>query len=161
MRRRGPTDSAGFLLWHLTLRWREALNRALSPFGLTHTNYVVLASLFWLTTVGDPPSQRRIADHCGLEPMNISKAVRALEAAGLLTRMPDRTDGRAFGLRLTARGNRAFREAARVLERVEATFLASLGERAEAFKEQLRVVLRAVGAPSTIARATPVMEDHE
>jgi hypothetical protein len=48
-----------------------------------------------------------------------------------------------------------------VLERVEATFLASLGERAEAFKEQLRIVLRAVGAPSTIARATPVKEDHE
>ncbi len=153
MRRRGPTDSAGFLLWQLTLRWREALDEALAPFGLTHTNYVVLASVFWLVATSDSPNQRRISDHCGLEQMNISKAVRALEADGLLARNPDRADGRAFSLVVTARGERTFRRAVRVLDRVEAQFLASLGDRTESFKDQLRTVLRAVGAPSTLTVA--------
>jgi len=151
MQRRGPTDSAGFLLWQLTLRWREALDQALLPFGLTHTNYVVIASIFWLATTGNQPNQRTIADHCGLEPMSISKAVRSLEADGLVARRSDRTDKRAVILLLTAPGQRTFHAALQTLDRVESAFLSSLGGKAEAFKDQIRTVLLAVDASSPLA----------
>ena len=56
-------DSPGFLLWHATLRWQRAMVDALSPFDLTHTQFVLLASTWWLTENGGPPRQRDLADH--------------------------------------------------------------------------------------------------
>src|SRR3546814_1614378 len=58
--------------------WRTAVDRALDPLGLTHAQYVVLASLLAL----DRPSQRELADHTGLEALYISKLARSLEASG-------------------------------------------------------------------------------
>ena len=46
-------DSPGFLLWHATLRWQRAMVEALSPLGLTHTQFVLLASTWWLAENGD------------------------------------------------------------------------------------------------------------
>jgi DNA-binding MarR family transcriptional regulator len=146
--RRGPQDSAGFLMWHLTLRWRAAVDRALAPLGLTHAGYVVLASLYWLTSTGDRPNQRRLAEHCALEPMTISKSVRALEEAGLVVRNPDPLDARARLLVLSEHGEGTFREAVRVVHGVEAAFLSALGPEVSSFKDQLRTLLRAAGPPS-------------
>jgi DNA-binding MarR family transcriptional regulator len=148
--RRGPQDSAGFLMWHLTLRWRAAVDRALAPLGLTHAGYVVLASLYWLTTTGGKPNQKRLAEHCALEPMTISKSVRALEEAGLVVRNPDPSDARALLLVLSQHGEDTFREAVRAVHGVEATFLSALGSEVASFKDQLRTLLHAVGEPSTL-----------
>src|SRR5262249_4571528 len=43
--------SLGFLLWHATLRWQRLLSAALRPLGLTHVQFVLLAVLWWFTTV--------------------------------------------------------------------------------------------------------------
>jgi hypothetical protein len=58
----------------------------------------VLASLRGLSRGGARPSQRNLADFAGLEPMHMSKLVRALECAG------NPSDTRAVQLSLTNRG---------------------------------------------------------
>src|SRR5919106_1424202 len=81
-----PPPSTGYLLWHLSLRWRVALDRALAPLGLTSSQYGVLASLHGFCRAGSRPSQRELASFSGLEPMHVSKLIRALERAGLVER---------------------------------------------------------------------------
>src|ERR687888_628281 len=96
-----PPPPIGDLVWHLTPRWRAELDRALAPLGLTSAQYGVLASLHGLSRGGARPSQRNLADFAGLEPMHVSKLVRALERAGLVERTGNPSDTRAVQLSLT------------------------------------------------------------
>ena len=60
----GPDESPGFLLWRVTLRWQRVIAAALRPLGLTHVQFVLLASVWWLASVaGEGPAQRRVAEH--------------------------------------------------------------------------------------------------
>src|SRR5690349_8760016 len=97
-----PTDdrrrTTGSLIWQLSLKWRGAVDRALASLGLTHAQYVLMASLSGLTETGARPSQRELADFSGFDPMYVSKLVRALEQDGWLAREPNAADPRAFHL---------------------------------------------------------------
>ena len=101
---RSAWDSPGFLLWHASLRWQRKIAAALRPIGLTHVQFVLLASIWWLATHGGQPSQRELADHAGTDVMMTSQVVRALQAKGLITREPDEHDPRALRLGLTRQG---------------------------------------------------------
>lgn len=79
----------GFLVWRLSMKWRTAVDRAMAPLGLTHAQYSLVASLYGMQRAGERPSQRRLADHVGLEPLYVSKLARSLESAGLLERTRD------------------------------------------------------------------------
>jgi MarR family transcriptional regulator, organic hydroperoxide resistance regulator len=92
----------GHLVWRLAMKWRTAVDRALAPLGLTHAQYVVLASL---VAIDQPPSQRELADFTGLEPLYVSKLARALESSGLVGRTRDAVDTRTVRLALTDRGH--------------------------------------------------------
>ncbi|MGO4429830.1 MarR family winged helix-turn-helix transcriptional regulator, partial [Streptomyces sp. MCAF7] len=96
--------TAGFLVWRLSMKWRVAVDRAVVPLGLTHAQYSLMASLYGMSRSGLRPSQRRLADHTGLEPLYVSKLARALEAAGLVARTRDPSDPRAMQLSLTEQG---------------------------------------------------------
>ncbi|MGI8848523.1 MAG: MarR family winged helix-turn-helix transcriptional regulator [Candidatus Dormibacteria bacterium] len=113
-----PWESPGFLLWHATLRWQRATAAALRPFGLTHVQFVLLASTWWLGEQGDAPSQRQLAEHCGTDPMMTSQVARTLEAKGLVTRKVDPADSRARRMKVTPAGRKL---APRAIAAVEAT----------------------------------------
>jgi MarR family transcriptional regulator, organic hydroperoxide resistance regulator len=97
-------QTAGYLVWHLSTKWRVAVDRALGRFGMTHAHYLVLGSLAECSRGGGKPSQRELADFAGLEVMYVSKLVRSLEESGLVRRADHPDDPRAFELELTARG---------------------------------------------------------
>src|SRR5262245_43787169 len=110
----------GFLLWRVVMRWRAAVDRAVAPWGLTHAQYSLLASLYGLTGAGARPSQRELADYAGLDPVYVSRLVRALERAGLIRRTESTLDPRAFQLVITERGVDVVRQAiARVRDLLE------------------------------------------
>ena len=74
------------LVWRLSMRWRSAIDRAITPLGLTNAQYSVLAPLLGMERSGQRPSQRQLADFTGLEPLYVSKLARALEQACLIER---------------------------------------------------------------------------
>jgi len=121
--------SVGYLVWHLSLQWRVAVDRALNPLGLTHPHYALLASLYALTRGGARPSQRELADFSGLEVMYVSKLVRPLERSGLLRRKDHPDDPRAFQLELTATGTDLITKAAVVVGQLYDQLLAPIGGR--------------------------------
>ncbi|WP_406399020.1 MarR family transcriptional regulator [Streptomyces sp. NBC_00879] len=139
----GPTP--GFLVWRLSMKWRVAVDRAVAPLGLTHAQYSLLASLYGMQRSGRRPSQRRLADHTGLEPLYVSKLARALEAAGLVERLPDPSDTRAVQLSLTDKGREVARRAMDVVQQLLDRLLEPLGglegRRAEVFSRELAVLL--------------------
>lgn len=122
-------QTAGYLVWHLSTKWRVAVDRALHGFGLTHAHYLVLGSLSEFSKSGAQPSQRELADFAGLEVMYVSKLVRGLERSGLLRRADHPGDTRAFQLELTTQGADLVVEAAVVMRKLHDQLLKPIGGR--------------------------------
>ncbi|MFI6097203.1 MarR family winged helix-turn-helix transcriptional regulator [Lentzea sp. NPDC051213] len=116
----------GHLVWRLAMKWRVAVDRALTPHGLTHAQYVVLASLLAFDT---PPSQRELADFTGLEALYVSKLARALDADGLIQRTRDKADTRTVRVSLTDRGHSVVLPAVELVGALLDRLLAPLGGR--------------------------------
>jgi DNA-binding MarR family transcriptional regulator len=135
-----PGSSPGFLLWRVTLRWQRLMTTALRPFGLTHVQFVLLASLWWLSDVRhEAPSQRRLAEFSGTDAMMTSQVVRALEARGLVDRAADPQDSRARRLAVTPRGSELARSAVAAVEAADRNFFAAAGD-ADRVLEMLRAL---------------------
>ena len=79
------------------------------------------------TLAGEAPSQRELADHSGLDPIYVSKLIRALERSGLVTRTTDPADSRAVRLALTPTGEQVVREAVRVVHDLQDELTAPIG----------------------------------
>ena len=145
------TPTPGFLVWRLSMKWRVAVDRAVAPLGLTHAQYSVLASLYGMVRAGERPSQRRLADHTGLEPIYISKLVRALETAGLVERTADPADTRAVRLALTTAGSDVAQRAIAVVRDLQEELTAPLGglggRRTRNFMRELETLLAAPRPP--------------
>ncbi|MFJ9722306.1 MarR family winged helix-turn-helix transcriptional regulator [Streptomyces sp. NPDC101209] len=137
----------GFLVWRLSTKWRVAVDRAVAPLGLTHAQYSLVASLYGMQRGGERPSQRRLADHTGLEALYVSKLARGLESAGLLERTRDPRDPRAVQLALTERGQEVTGRAIQVVRGLLEQLLAPLGgldaPRAREFTRDLATLLDA------------------
>jgi DNA-binding MarR family transcriptional regulator len=141
-----PDDvTTGYLLWRVTTKWRAAVDRAVSPLGLTHAQYSLLASLYGLSRTGAQPSQRELADFSGLEPIYVSKLARALEQAGLLVRTEHPADPRAVQLRLTQHGTETALRAVAVVQALQEELSAPIGgtrsRRSRDLAETLRTLL--------------------
>jgi DNA-binding MarR family transcriptional regulator len=121
-----PDQSPGFLLWHATLRWQRGIAAALAPLDLTHVQFVLLASTWWLNEHGERPNQVALATHAGTDIKMTSQAIRSLEAKGLVERAIDPADARARRLRVTRRGARLAPRAISTVEQADAAFFADI-----------------------------------
>jgi DNA-binding MarR family transcriptional regulator len=152
MSKGSPGPTPGFLVWRLANKWRVAVDRAVAPLGLTHAQYSLVASLHGMQRSGERPSQRRLADHTGMEALYVSKLARALESAGLIERTRDPRDPRAVQLALTEQGQTVTRQAIAVVQELLQQLLEQLGglesSRTRAFTDELRTLLDAPLAPS-------------
>ena len=118
-------ESPGFLLWQITNRWQAAQRAALKPLGLTHVQFVLLASLTWLRTDGTV-NQRDLAEHASIDPMMTSQVIRTLESRGLVERTGDPSDKRAWSLTTTKKGMRLANRAIVVVEDCDRAFFEAL-----------------------------------
>ncbi|WP_207947038.1 MarR family transcriptional regulator [Actinomadura sp. 7K507] len=140
--------ATGRLLWQVTTRWRAAVDRAVAPLGLTHAQYTLLGSLYGLSRSGTRPSQRELADFAGLEPIYVSKLIRALEGAGMVVRSEHPSDPRALQLTLTDKGTAVIREAVTVVHALQDELTAPIGGTAGPRNRELIHTLRALLNPS-------------
>ena len=146
-------ESTGLLLWQVTNRWQAAQRAALQPFGLTHVQFVLTASLTWLGADG-PVMQRELADHAGTDPMMTSQVVRTLVERGLVERSSHPDDGRAWALSVTPRGRELVNRAIVAVEACDDEFFGRLGRRRVSFTRSLAALESARGRPSA-ARDRP------
>lgn len=77
----------GFELWRTSLRWQRTVNAVLRPFGLTHTEFLILdAASRAENEQDDAVMQRAIAEAAGLGEATTSRVVIRLAARQLLDR---------------------------------------------------------------------------
>ena len=79
-------------------KWRAAVDERLRPHGLTLARSTVL---YWIERLPGTVTQRELADTVGIEGPTLVRLLHALEAQGLVERVPMPGDRRAKGLRLT------------------------------------------------------------
>lgn len=121
-------ESTGLVLWHVTTRWQAAMRSALAAHGLTHVQYVLLATLIWHHD-HEPdaaPTQADLAALAATDVMMTSQVLRALEGKGLVERARHPRDGRARILRPTAAGIAAAQQATVDVERADEGYFARL-----------------------------------
>lgn len=116
-----PDRSAGFLLWHVSTAWRGSIELQLKSIGLTHPQFVILATLAWLTRNGDRVNQAAIGQMAGLDPNTVSQIIRGLEHKELITREKS-PDGRAKNPILTVKGSDLLKKALPAVETKDAEF---------------------------------------
>jgi len=122
-------DSAGFLLWKITALWQRKLAEVLSEFGITQTQYAMLASLKWFEEKKEPTTQAHLVEHAKIDKMTISKAIRRLEDDGLVLREGSSTDNRATNVRFTAQGRKVIQKAIVAIENADEEFFSCLTEK--------------------------------
>lgn len=143
-----PEVSPGFLLWRATLRWQRDIAAALKPYDLTHVQFVLLVSTWWLGENGDgPPSQAQVAAHAAADVMMTSSVLRTLERRELVRRSPDPADARVKRLTVTEAGHRLALETVAVVEAADAAFFARAGS-----PRQVLEVLSKLAAPEEGSR---------
>lgn len=136
-----PEDSTGFLLWQLTNLWQREIKKALEPFDLTHSQFVLMASIHWLTLQKQDVTQILLSSHTKIDPMTTSTVLRTLQKKGLLQRQEHLTDTRAKTVELTDNGKKIIKQAVKTVETFDKTFFAKLDAETQNFNEQLLTLL--------------------
>ena len=121
----GPAESPGFLLWKISNAWQRRQRLALQAFGITHSQFVVLATATWFGAT-ETLTQSRVSQLSGIDPMTTSQVLRALEAASLIERVDHPTDPRAKSIMVTRAGRDLARKAIVVVEETDAAFFEPL-----------------------------------
>jgi DNA-binding MarR family transcriptional regulator len=134
-------DSSGFLLWQVTNLWQREIRKALEQYDLTHSQFVLLASIHWLTFQNKDVTQVLLSVHTRIDPMTTSTVLRTLQAKGLLKRKEHSTDTRAKTVILTDAGKRIIKQAIVTVEDFDKRFFLSLGSDARAFNKKLLALL--------------------
>ena len=130
-------DSPGFSLWQVSSMWQRKINAGLKPFGITHAQFVLLASLAWLADNEKPITQIDLAHHAKMDVMMTSNVLRTLEHKGLLERQSHPTDTRAKSLVVTGKGRELAKKTVTVVEAIDKAFFSVLGGDASKFNKQL------------------------
>lgn len=134
-------ESSGFLLWQVTNLWQREIKKALEPFDLTHSQFVLMASIHWLTLHKQDVTQILLSAHTKIDPMTTSTVLRTLQTKGLLLRQEHLTDTRAKTVQLTENGKDIIKQAIKTVETFDKTFFATLGDNTKLFNEQLFTLL--------------------
>lgn len=123
----GPEKSPGFLLWQVSTGWRRKIEAVLSTIGLTHSQFVLLASVGWLTRNQTEVSQVELARHCGTDITMTSQILRSLEKKGFVERKQKKGDERSKYPMLTKKGAKLVEKALPLVEEVDRSFFDTLG----------------------------------
>ncbi|MEI7661480.1 MAG: MarR family transcriptional regulator [Bacteroidota bacterium] len=134
-------ESSGFLLWQVTNLWQREIKKALGQYGLTHSQYVLLASIHWLTLHKYEVTQVVLSNHTKIDPMTTSTVLRTLQHKGFLQRQEHLTDTRAKTVGLTKEGRELIKKAIVTVERFDSDFFSLLGKKKTELNKNLIILL--------------------
>lgn len=119
-----PKDSPGFLLWKVTNLWQREIRKILKPHKLTHTQFVLLASMYWHHINGDEITQSVLSKKTHVDPMTTSSVIKALEGKKIVTRKKSVQDAREFRLSITKGGLLLIQRCLPIVEQFDDSFFA-------------------------------------
>ena len=132
-----PQQSVGFQFWKLHQQWQKRVHKALEPYHITHTQFVIMASIAWFEEQNKQPSQAQVTKLMNIDKMAFSKAVRQLEEHGLVKRKQSKKDARVKALSLTKKSLIIMPQAILAIEFVDKEVFGTLGEHKQTFNKIL------------------------
>ncbi len=137
-------DSTGFLLWQVTNLWQREIKKALQKYDLTHAQFVLLASMYWLELHHQEVTQVILSEHTKIDPMTTSTVLRTLQSKKRIKRHEHAVDTRAKAVMLTENGKKIIKEAVKTVEKFDNDFFAKLGSKTNEFNKKLLSLLKHV-----------------
>nr|WP_199003432.1 MarR family winged helix-turn-helix transcriptional regulator [Flavobacterium sp. ASV13] len=121
-----PDDSSGFLLWQVTNLWQREIKKALEQYNITHSQFVLMASIHWLTLHKQEVTQIILSSHTKIDPMTTSTVLRTLQQKKFIKRQEHATDTRAKIVILTDTGKEIAKKAIVTVEDFDKKFFSVL-----------------------------------
>lgn len=134
-------DSTGFLLWQLTNLWQREIKKALEPYELTHSQFVLLANIHWLTLQKIDVTQILLSNQTKIDPMTTSTVLRTLQSKELIKRQEHSTDTRAKTVALTDNGVKTIKQAIKKVEKFDNDFFSKLKSNLTTFNKNILTLL--------------------
>lgn len=130
-----PTESPSFLLWQVNTIWNNKKKEAINKIAdISQLQYMILANLNWLNEQNGETTQIQLANHLGMESMNISQALKILEKNGYVLRKQHTADTRAKAVELSKKGKEIQQKIDEKINEAESSFFNVLGDEKEVFK---------------------------
>ncbi len=121
-----PSESTGFLLWKTNNLWQREIKRTLKKHDLTHTQFVILSSTYWLSRKSEDITQAELASFINIDKMMTSNVIRKLTEKKLLDRKEHEIDTRAKVVKLTEKGIRVLQNSLQEVETFDTIFFGCL-----------------------------------
>jgi len=134
-------ESSGFLLWQVTNLWQREIKKALEQYGITHSQFVLMASIHWLTLHKQEVTQVVLSNHTKIDPMTTSTVLRTLQQKGFVQRQEHLTDTRAKTVLLTEDGKIVIKKAIVSVENFDTEFFSLLGNKLAELNSSLITLL--------------------
>lgn len=114
-----PYESIGLQFWKLHVKWQKKITTALSQYKITHTQFVIMASIMWFQEQAIKPSQAEISKVTGIEKMTLSKAIVRLETLSFVKRVKSNQDTRSISVSLTDKGSKLIPKLLKTVESID------------------------------------------
>jgi DNA-binding MarR family transcriptional regulator len=141
-------ERPSYQLWLAGNAWQRVLRRSLEPLGLTHVQFIVLGAVQRLGQEKELVSQADVCRLAAIDQNMASAVIRFLEKKGLLRRVRQSADRRAFHLLVTEAGANVIQTGADAIGPARDAFFGRLGDEQKELARMLRVLAEADG-PTT------------
>ena len=113
------------------------IKQELKKMNLTHPQFVVLASLAYLSQNGNEVTQVMISKLSGIDVMTLSQILSLLEKHNFVKRKEHSRDTRAKAVTLNKKGEEILQNAVPLIEQIDEFFFGKLDNDEEQFKHFL------------------------
>lgn len=131
------SESIGFSFVKVYNRWHRKIKTELATIDITHPQFVVLASLAYLSQHLNEVNQVDIANHSEIDVMTVSTIIKNLEKKQWISRKISTQDTRAKVVFITEQGYTIFNKAIKIVEEIDTIFFSKLGKNEEVLNQLL------------------------
>ena len=118
-------------------KWHSMIKKELKKMNLTHPQFVVLASLAYLSQDSDEVTQVMISKLSGIDVMTVSQILNLLEKNDFVKRKEHSRDTRAKAVILNKKGEEVLQKAVPLVEQIDEVFFGKLDRDEKQFKHFL------------------------
>lgn len=118
-------------------KWHSMIKKELKKMNLTHPQFVVLASLAYLSQDSNEVTQVMISKLSGIDVMTVSQILNLLEKNDFVKRKEHSKDTRAKAVILNKKGEEILQKAVPLIEQIDEIFFKKLDTDEEQFKHFL------------------------
>ena len=118
-------------------KWHSIIKKELKKMNLTHPQFVVLASLAYLSQNGNEVTQVMISKLSGIDVMTVSQILNLLEKNDFVKRKEHSRDTRAKAVILNKKGEEILQKAVPLVEQIDEIFFEKLNTDEGQFKHFL------------------------